>query len=141
MKLSSTVLFVLIGFIIINCISCREDIVSPDNFAGNVNEPLETNKYNSYTFLIDANMVNLDHSELPDFTSYSSRIIISISDYSSGSINVSVRDNQSVRRFNYIGNNEVDLYSKLLNGFIPYAIEFTANNFTGKVKIQLSAVY
>lgn len=140
-KFSSTFFFVLIGYTLLCCISCREDIVPPDNFAGNVNEPLEKNNYNSYTFLIDASMVNVDYSKRPDFTTYASRIIITITDYSSGSIRIKVKDSQSVNRFSYLGNNEEEFYTELLNGFIPYSIEFTANNFTGKVKIQLSGVY
>lgn len=138
---SSKFILFFILFIAFLLISCREEINSPDKFARNVNEPLEANNFNSYTFLIDADKISIDYDKKPDFTSFNTRILITISDYSSGTIRINVKDSQSENRFSYFGNNNEDFYTELLNGFIPYSIELATTNFTGKLKIQLSRAY
>jgi len=113
----------------------------PENIAGNVNEPLEVNHYNSYTFLLDAKKISVDYSRQADFTSLTSRISITISDYSSGSVKFQIRDNQLNSRFSYLGNKNVESYTEVLDGFVPISVELQAANFTGKLKIQLSSIY
>ena len=142
MKKSSFRFFpVLAGFLFLMSVSCREEIIIPDNFSGNVNEPLEANNFNSYTFLIDAKEVNVDYSKRPDFTSFTTRIIITINDYSSGSIRIRIKDNQSNDRFSYSGSKDEELYTELLEGFIPDLVEIKTTDFSGKLKIQLNAAY
>mgnify|MGYP003503156825 FL=1 len=47
--------------------SCREDIISPGNIAGNVNEPIQENKLNYYTFLINADKLSANFSAKTNF--------------------------------------------------------------------------
>lgn len=140
-KSNSIILVTFICSIILICISCREEIIPPDNFAGNINEPLETNDQNSYIFILDAKKLNVDYRKEAYFSTFNTRISITIVDYTSGSIRFQIKDNQSYSRFSYYGNKNVELYTKLLNGFVPMFVELKTTDFTGKLKIQLRAAY
>jgi hypothetical protein len=122
-------------------ISCRENIVSPDEFATNINEPVQINEQNSYTFLLNAEELSIDVMNDAMFSSFTSRISISILDHTSGYIRVTIADRESVSRFNYYGNEEESLFTEALNGYIPGKIGIKAVNFTGKLKIQLSRTF
>ena len=103
-KFSPNIFLIFVSNIIFLSVSCRENIVLPDEFAGNVNEPLELNNFNSYTFLIDAKKISVKYKKQADFSSFYTQISISITDYSSGTFRFKIKDNQSVNRFSYFGN-------------------------------------
>ncbi|MEJ2493384.1 MAG: hypothetical protein P8Y79_03555 [Ignavibacteriaceae bacterium] len=140
-KFFSNIFLILFGSIIFLCVSCREDIVLPDEFVGNVNEPLEQSNFNSYTFLIDAKKINVNYKKQADFSSFYTQISITITDYSSGTVRFKIKDNQSVNRFSYFGNTNEYNYKESLSGFVPYQIEIEAVDFSGKLKIQLNTAY
>lgn len=134
---------ILFGFLIliISFNACREGILQPEEFVTNPNEPVQINEQNRYTFLLNAVNLSIDVMNNARFSSFTSRISISIIDHSSGSIIVSVSDRESVRRFSYTGNKEENLFSEALVGYIPEEIRIIAQNFTGKLKIQLSRTF
>ncbi|MCG6914349.1 hypothetical protein LJE86_10575 [bacterium BMS3Abin03] len=140
-KFSPNIFLIFVISIIFLSVSCREDIVLPDEFAGNVNEPLELNNFNSYTFLIDAKKISVKYKKQADFSSFYTQISISITDYSSGTVRFKIKDNQSVNRFSYFGNTNEYNYKESLSGFVPYLIEIEADDFSGKLKIQLNTAY
>ena len=140
-KFSPNIFLIFVISIIFLSVSCREDIVLPDEFAGNVNEPLELNNFNSYTFLIDAKKISVNYKKQADFSSFYTQISISITDYSSGTVRFKIKDNQSVNRFSYFGNTNEYNYKESLSGFVPYLIEIEADDFSGKLKIQLNTAY
>jgi len=131
----------LITILLLLFVSCRENIIAPDNFASNINEPILISEPNSYTFFINAENITIDVVNNALFSSTMSRITISIVNYSSGSVNVRVIDPQSISRFNYFGNDDESLFTESLNGYIPEAVGIKTFNFSGKLKVQLTKTF
>ncbi len=97
-------IFIYIYFVVtvlLLIISCREDIIVPDNLATNVNEPILLNESNSYSFVINAQNISIDVVNNTNFSANTSRISITIVDYSSGYVRIKIIDKQmSVQRKN-----------------------------------------
>jgi hypothetical protein len=137
-------IFIYIYFVVtvlLLFISCREDIIAPDNFATNVNEPIFINELNSYSFVINAQNISIDAVYNTNFSANTSRISITIVDYASGYVDVRIIDKQSNNRFNYFGNDEEDFFTQSLNGYVPAFLGIKAVDFSGKLKIQLSRTF
>ncbi len=122
-------------------VSCREDIIAPDNFATNVNEPILLNESNSYSFVINAQNISIDVVNNTNFSSNTSRISITIVDYSSGYVSVRIVDKQTNSRFSYFGNEEEDFFTQSLNGYVPASVGIKAVDFSGKLKIDLNRTF
>lgn len=131
----------LITILLLLFVSCRENIITPDNFASNINEPILISEPNSYTFFINAENITIDVINNALFSSTMSRITISIVNYSSGSVNVRVIDPQSISRFNYFGSNDESLFTEALNGYVPQYVGIKTINFSGKLKVQLTKTF
>ncbi len=138
-KINYFFLFITILFLLF--VSCRENIITPDNFAGNINEPILISDPNSYTFFINAENITIDVVNNALFSSTMSRITISIVNYSSGSVNVRVIDPQSVSRFNYFGSDDESLFTEELNGFVPQSVGIKTIGFSGKLKVELTKTF
>jgi len=138
--ISLSVVFILITLTLLLS-SCREGTVQPEEFATNPNEPVQINEQNRYTFLLNAVNLSIDVMNNARFSSFTSRISISIIDHSSGYINISVSDKESVNRFTYVGDKEESLFTEALVGYIPGKIRINASNFTGKLRIQLNRTF
>ncbi|MCH7964283.1 MAG: hypothetical protein IH852_10155 [Bacteroidetes bacterium] len=137
-------IFIYIYFfvtVILLFISCREDIIAPDNFATNVNEPILINESNSYSFVINAQNISINVINNTNFSANTSRISITIVDYSSGYVRVRIIDNQSNTRFSYFGNDDEDFFTQSLNGYVPASVGIKAVDFSGKLKIQLNRTF
>ncbi len=132
---------VFIFSLIILLISCREDIIHPDEIAGNVNEPVQVNSRNSYTLVINAKNLSINISAFASFNTTLARISVTLIDHESGNVNVSVRDFNDVERFRYYVNNEVNLYTEVINGYLPNTINIQLQELTGKLKVQLSQAF
>lgn len=131
----------LFAAVILLFISCREDIIAPDNFATNVNEPILLNESNSYSFVINAQNISIDVVNNTNFNTNTSRISITIVDYSSGYVSVRVIDKQSNSRFSYFGNDDEDFFTESLNGYVPAYVGIKAVDFSGKLKIELNRTF
>ena len=137
-------IFIYIYFfvtVILLFISCREDIIAPDNFATNVNEPILLNESNSYSFVINAQNISIDVVNNTNFSANTSRISITIIDYSSGYVSVRIIDKQSNNRFSYFGNDDEDFFTQSLNGYVPASVGIKTVDFSGKLKIQLNRTF
>ncbi len=137
-------IFIYIYFfviVILLFISCREDIIGPDNFATNVNEPILINESNSYSFVINAQNISIDVINNTNFNSNTSRISITIVDYSSGYVSVKIIDIQSNSRFSYFGNDDEDFVTQSLNRYVPASVGIKAVDFSGKLKIELNRTF
>jgi hypothetical protein len=137
-------IFIYIYFfvtVILLFISCREDIIAPDNFATNVNEPILVNESNTYSFVINAQNISIDVVNNTNFNAHKSRVSITIVDYASGSVRIRIIDEQSNSRFSYYGNDEEDLFTEPLNGYVPASIGIRAVDFSGKLKIELNKTF
>ena len=127
--------------VILLSISCREDIIAPDNFATNVNEPILINESNSYSFVINAQNISIDVINNTNFSTNTSRISITIVDYSSGYVSVRIIDKQSNNRFSYFGNDDQDFFTEALNGYVPASVGIKAVDFSGKLKIDMNRTF
>ena len=137
-------IFIYIYFfvtVILLFISCREDIIAPDNFATNVNEPILINESNSYSFVINAQNISIDVVNNTNFNANTSRVSITIVDYSSGYVSVKIIDKQTNNRFTYFGNDEEDFFTESLNGYVPASVGIRTVDFSGKLKIELNRTF
>jgi hypothetical protein len=118
--------------------ACREDIMEPDTFVGTVNEPVQINQPNSYTFIIHAQNISVNVTNNTYISSFTSRISISIADYSSGYVSISVIDREDNSRFSYFGNEDEGFFTEALAGYIPAHIGIKTVDFSGKLKIEVT---
>ena len=54
-------------------VSCREEIIPPDNFIENVNEPVQVRNFNSFVLLLNAENFTMNMNIPPNFTSVKTR--------------------------------------------------------------------
>ncbi len=127
---------ILLPLILLFLFSCREEIIVPDNFVENVNDPVQLRELNSYILLLNANNFTMDLTIPASFTSFRTRFNVTLIDYESGYTNVSVKDNNSIERFRYFIADDVSYHSELLDGYVPNSIKIHTSNFTGKVRIE-----
>jgi len=132
---------VFIFFLLIFVISCREDIIHPDEFAGNVNEPVQLNSRNSYTFIINAKNLSMNISALTSFNTTLARISVTLIDYEAGYVNISVKDLNSFERFRYFADEDVSLFTEVINGYLPNTIDIRMQELSGKLRVQLSRAF
>ena len=118
-------------------LSCREDVILPENLDTNVNQPIQSNETNSYSFTLNAQEISIDILNNANFTSNRARVNISINDYSSGHVTVKVLDEQMNDRFSYFGNDNESFFTESLFGFIPGSVSIKAVEFTGNLKVEL----
>lgn len=137
-------IFIYIYFVVtvlLLFLSCREDILTPDNLATNVNEPILQNESNSYSFVLNAQNISIDVVNNTYFSANTSRISITIVDYSSGYVSVRIIDKQTNSRFSYFGNDEEDYFSESLIGYVPASVGIKAVDFSGKLKIEINRTF
>ena len=132
---------VFIPCLLILVISCREDIIHPGEFAGNVNEPVQINSRNSYTFIINAKDLSMSVSTLASFNTTLTRISVTLIDYESGYVNVSVKDLNDVERFHYFADENVSLFTEVIGGYLPNSIDIRMQELSGKLRVQLSRAF
>lgn len=131
---------VILSFLIL-IISCREDVIHPDEFAGNVNEPVQINSRNSYTFIINAKNLSMSNSALTSFNITPARISVTLIDHELGYVNLSVKDFNNVERFSYFADDDVSLFTEVIDDYLPSSIDIRMQKFSGKLKVQLSRAY
>ena len=116
--------------------ACREEIIEPDNFVENVNEPVQINERNSYIFLLNAQDFSMNLSVPASFNSYRTRFNVTLIDYESGYISITVKDFDQQERFRYFVAEEVSFHSDLLDGYVLKTINISTVNFSGKIKAE-----
>jgi hypothetical protein len=132
--------FAWLFLLIIFSVSCREEIIEPDNLVGNINEPVQLRERNSYSFLVNANKLSMSLSVPLYFSAARTRFNISLIDYESGYTSISVQDMSKIERFRYLIAEEVSYHSELLDGYVPSNIVISAENFTGKIRIEFRKI-
>ncbi len=117
---------------------CREEILEPYNPAGNVNQPFQEKKLNYYNLTITASNLTYEFNSDLDFNSSESRILISVVDRQSGSVNINVLNNS--RNLIYIASIETEVPYLLdrIQGNIPDSLKIVFTDFSGKLRLQLS---
>ena len=132
--------YIPLSIILLSLISCREEIIQPDNFVGNINEHVQLNDRNSFTFLLNANNFTMNLSVVTYFSSSRTRFNITLVDYESGYTNVSVKDFNSTERFRYFVAEDISYHSEVLDGYIPNLVIIRTQNFSGKIKIEFRKI-
>lgn len=127
---------ILLLFILLFSFSCREEIIAPDDFVENVNDPVQIRNYNSYILLLNAENFTMDLTIPSIFSSIRTRFNITLIDYNSGYTSISVEDYNSIERFRYFIADEIAYHSELLDGYVPLHIQIRTYNFSGKLKIE-----
>jgi hypothetical protein len=123
-------------FITTLVISCREEIIEPNNFVGKINEPVQIRENNSYMFLLNAENLSMNMSVSLYFNSSRTRFNVKLIGYESGYTNVVVQDYRNVEKFRYFIAREVIYHTELLDGYVPTTINIRTNEFTGKIQIE-----
>ena len=118
-------------------ISCREGIIESDAFVENVNDPVQINGNNSYTFLLNANTFSMDVNVFPSINSSTSRINVTVVDHQSGYAKVIIKDHDNRQRYSYFVAEDVSFHSDLIDGYVPKSVNIKTENLSGKIKIEL----
>lgn len=119
-------------------ISCREEIIQPDNISGNINQPTQIKEFNSYTFIINADNANFTLTEPTSFTFDIVNLLITNLDYDKGVVKLNILNDNGDSYFEYFVDEEIASRIISVQGFIPSSIEIQLIDFTGKLKVQLS---
>ena len=131
-------LFIQILSLSVLLISCRQEIVPPDNPAGNINEPVYTRTNFSYSFTINANRITTMVIDNTYLNTTSSRIYLVISDHSSGSVEIKVQNDNNFVLYSSVFDNDTDGIFRELDGYQPNIITLNFIDFTGKFKFTLT---
>jgi hypothetical protein len=118
-------------------ISCREGIIAPDVYVENVNDPVQINERNSYTFLLNADTFSMDLTVFPYINSSRSRLNVNIIDYETGYARLSIKDYENRERYSYFADEDISDFTEVIDGYIPETVNIRTENFSGKIKIEL----
>ena len=132
---------VFIFFLLILVVSCREDIIHPDELAGNVNDPVQLKSSNSHTFIINAKDLSMSISALTSFNTTLARISVTLVDHEAGYVNISVKDFNNIERFRYFVDEDVSLFTEVIDGYLPNTIDIRMQELSGKLRVQLSRAF
>ena len=119
-------------------VSCREEIVPPNNIAVNINEPIQTRTGNSYIFSINADKITATITDNTLLDTFKSRIYSVLADYSSGYVELKVKTSRNNVLYSKVFDNDTRGTLENIEGSQPDIIVINFQNFTGKLKITLS---
>ena len=126
----------LIIILVFITLSCREEVIEPGNFVENINEPVQINERNSYTLLLNARELTMSLSVPAYFNSIRTRFNVTLIDYESGYVSVTVQDYDERERFRYFLAEDITYHSDVLDGYVLKTINIRTENFSGKLKIE-----
>lgn len=118
--------------------SCREDIISPDNPSGNINEPVRLKSNTSYTFILSANDISTTIQDYTGLNSTHSVLIITLINYVQGNAALNIYQYSKQLIFQKMMTDNVDQLSVRFDNVNPYILKYEFTNFTGELKIQVS---
>src|SRR3989304_5987016 len=136
-KYFAVIIFILAAIVFY---SCREEVISPKNNSGNVNEPYRSSFRNSYTFILNAENLSQNVIDYPSISYSNSRIFVSVLDHTAGSVEVIIltKSRQVLYRNKFVEDNNGSY--GIVEGIKPEIIEIYLNGFTGKLKFQLTGI-
>ncbi len=129
--------FVIILITCISFLSCREGVVEPNALVENVNDPVQINERNSYTFLLNADAFSMNVNVFPFIYSSRSRLNVTLIDYQNGYAEVKIKDYENRERYSYRAAKEISFHSDVIDGYVPKTVNIRTENFSGKIKIEL----
>jgi hypothetical protein len=119
---------------------CREEIIPPGNTAGNVNEPVQQRTNNSYSFLINAENISSNVIDYPSLNAFRTRIFMNIRGESSGSVEITFYNDDRLRLYSFLMDDELKVVSNNYEGDSPDVVEIHFRNFTGNLEIKLTRI-
>ncbi len=128
----------LLIIICITFISCREEILEPNNPAGNINQPFQENKLNYFNIVMTASNLTYEFEVDLNFNSSDSRIFISVVDRQKGNVTVNVLSEN--KNLIYVASIETEIPYLIdrIRGNVPNKVKISCNDFSGKLRVQLS---
>lgn len=128
---------ILFVFISLLAVSCREEIIVPDNIPANINEPVQSRSDNTYSFSINAKG---NTSKIRDFIFSKLRvnIFLSVSNYNSGTVEINLIDDNERVFYSHIIDDNTEGITSYSQGYLSKAIGINFKNFTGNLVVQIS---
>lgn len=125
-------------FICLLISGCREEIINPENTGGNVNEPVLSTSQDIYSFSVNAKNITENIANQSALNTFYNQLFIAVSDYQSGFVDLRVINNRGEILYqNRLNQNQNGLYTRI-SGAVPSRIEFDFNNFTARMKLEIS---
>ncbi len=124
--------------IVILFVSCREDIIKPEVFVESVNEPVQLNGTNSYSYFLSGKNFTSNLTIPTYINGNSSRVNITLAEYSNGYAQIIIRDSEGSERYSYFMNENISMFTDVTEGYSPRSIEIKTVNFTGNLKIKIT---
>jgi hypothetical protein len=118
--------------------SCREEIIPPNNPAGNINQPVKEVTLNSYTLILNAGDITYNLYDYLSFDNSRAQVYLSIIDYNSGTVEVSLLGKSKRVIFSKRIDTEINGEIARIYNEIPDAVIINFKNFTGKFKVTIS---
>jgi hypothetical protein len=118
--------------------SCREEIISPDD-AGNINEPILNVTNNSYTFFINAKNISTTMIDRTFLRFSQSRIYSVLTDHSSGFVEIKVQTDNDRVVFTRVYSDDTS-GTDHIDGYQPDIITLEFNEFSGRLRLQISRI-
>lgn len=119
-------------------ISCRVDIIEPNNPAGNKNIPVKEGKENYFNLAINADRLSTEMNFDANFSSENNSISLKVNDRQSGTCTLRVISSENKTLYSAIIEiNDLDIQQRINQG-IPSTIRLICDNFTGKIKIVIN---
>lgn len=137
MKKSIYIIFELL-LIVILFVSCREDIIKPEVFVGSVNEPVQLNGTNSYSYFLSGKNFTSNLTIPTYINGNSSRVNITLAEYGNGYAQIIIRDSEGKERYRYFMNEDISMFTDVTEGYSPRSIEIKTVDFTGNLKIKIT---
>jgi hypothetical protein len=125
-------------FAVITFLSCREEIITPGNFAGNINEPLQFRELDYYNFLINCKDATFKVIDFPSFTTNQAKVSLQLDEYQSGSVYIKIVDTDTSIVYKILLNGNAEEKDVKLRGNIPDKIEMDFRYFTGNLKLIMN---
>jgi hypothetical protein len=79
----------------------------------------------------------MDLTVFPFINSSRSRINVTLIDYQTGYVKVSIKDYDNRERYSYFAAKDISFYTDIIDGYVPEEVSITTDNFSGKIKIEL----
>ncbi len=117
--------------------SCRDEIISPDNPVGNINQPVQIKSSSLYTFLLSANNLSTTIIDYPELSGTRPTLNVSLNDFNQGQLSLSIYENPGRLVYQTVLTKKIKPFSAILESVHADKIEFNFISFTGDLKIQL----
>lgn len=127
-------------FSIIFFSACREEIVEPNNPAANLNEPVQLFSNNSYTFLLNADNFNINLTGQTNLTGFRTNVYLNVTGYKAGNVVVYIYGKENRLIYTKALNYDEQEVSAQVVGEAASLVSLKFNEFSGKVKVELTRV-